>query len=64
MNEWKKSNEKPENGDYVLIFSMFFGVRVGWYRDGGVQTVWSEQNDIINWDDVSKWMSIPEVTVF
>ena len=62
-NTWKKYTEKPNEGDYVLVFSAFSGVHAGWYRNGIVETDWSH-GEKFNWDEVNKWMRIPEITVF
>ena len=59
--EWKNDTEMPENGAFVLIFGgVFGGIHVGWYKDGVVYTVWSK-DEKIKWEEVIKWMVIPEI---
>ncbi len=61
-NTWKTYTEMPNEGEYVMVFSVFYGVKVGWFRNGAVETVWSH-GEKINWSGVSKWMVVPEITL-
>lgn len=61
--EWKNSTDsEPKNGEFILVWSLLFGVRMGWYSDGVVQTVWSK-GEQIKWDSVWKWLVIPELPI-
>ena len=60
-NNWINVNEQaPNEGEFVLVFSLFIGVKVGIYHDGCLETRWSH-GETEKWENVWYWMPIDEI---
>ena len=62
-NDWIRADkETPKEGEYVMAFSVFMGVKYGIYHDGCLETRWSH-GETEKWNTVLYWIPIPKITL-